>query len=68
MKLSRVVVAALLSMSLNASADVWYVDKDNSGAEDGTSWGTAYTIQPAIDAAYEGGGGEVWVAQGVRAR
>jgi len=30
MKLSRVVLAALLSMSFNASADVWYVDKDNT--------------------------------------
>ncbi len=41
-----------------ASAAVWCVDKDNTGAEDGTAWGTAYTtIQPAIDAAYNDGGG-----------
>ncbi len=49
-----------------AHAAIWYVDKDNTGAQDGTSWGTTYTtIQPAIDAAYGDGGGEVWVAEGV---
>jgi len=56
-----------VGFSLMSSASVWYVDKDNSsGDEDGRSWGTAFsTIQPAIDAAFEDGGGEVWVAEGV---
>lgn len=47
-------------------ADVWYVDKANgSGVENGTSWASAFTtIQPAIDAAFADGGGEVWIAQG----
>ena len=51
----------------SASGTVWYVDKGNStGNEDGTSWATAFTtIQPAIDAAFADGGGEVWVAEGV---
>ena len=45
---------------------IWYVDKDASGAGNGSSWADAYTtIQPAIDAAYPDGGGEVWVAEGV---
>jgi len=65
MKVPTLVTILLLCLSFNAAATVWYVDKDNTGAEDGTSWGTAYTtIQPAIDAAYNGGGGEVWIAEG----
>ena len=57
----------LLTSSFAASAAVWYVDKNNtSGAEEGASWATAFTtIQPAIDAAFYDGGGEVWVAEGV---
>ncbi len=50
-----------------ASEDVWYVNKNQTANEaDGRSWETAFReIQPAIDAAYESGGGEVWVAAGV---
>lgn len=50
-----------------ANAAVWYVDGNNiSGVEDGTTWATALTeIQAGIDAAFDDGGGEVWVAQGV---
>ncbi|MBI4559218.1 MAG: right-handed parallel beta-helix repeat-containing protein [Candidatus Hydrogenedentes bacterium] len=46
---------------------VVFVDKDNtSGFEDGFTWPTAFTtIQAAIDAVYSGGGGEVWVAEGI---
>lgn len=46
---------------------VWCVSKANvSCREDGRTWRTAFrTIQPAIDAAAQAGGGEVWVAQGV---
>ena len=53
-------------MAWQCSATVWYADLDNaSGTEDGTSWETAFTtIQPAIDAAFESGGGQVWVAEG----
>jgi len=50
-----------------AKADgVWYVNKSStSETEDGASWETALrTIQPAVDAAHDAGGGEVWVAQG----
>jgi len=45
---------------LNASAAVWYVDKDNtSGVEDGTSRATAFTtLQAAIDAMYGDGESE----------
>ena len=43
----------------------FYVDKDATGAGDGSSWDNAFTtIQPAIDAAFPAGGGEVWVAEG----
>ncbi len=60
-------VLFLVAASTTAHAAVWYVDKANaSGIEDGTAWGTAFaTVQPAIDAASDAGGGQVWVAQGV---
>jgi hypothetical protein len=61
-------VALLFSVSFGslASAAVWYVDKDNSGTENGTTWSTAFnTIQEGIDAALNAGGGEVWVGEGV---
>ncbi|HOQ90221.1 MAG TPA: DUF5011 domain-containing protein, partial [Candidatus Hydrogenedentes bacterium] len=48
-----------------AQAQVWRVDPTSPGTQDGLSWATAFhTIQPAIDAAYAAGGGEVWVAGG----
>ncbi len=64
-KLSYIVIT--LSFSLTANAATWYVDIDNTSAtQDGTSWQTAFTtIQPAIDAAYNDAGGDVWVAQGI---
>ncbi len=66
MRKSILLLVSLLALSTNAAAAIWYVDKDNTGAEDGTAWGTAYTtIQPAIDAAYDDSGGEVWAAEGV---
>lgn len=45
---------------------IWYVNQGNTtGTEDGLSWATGFTrIQPAIDAAANAGGGEVWVASG----
>jgi len=51
---------------LDAFAAVWYVDTGNtSGVQNGESWATAFsTIQPAIEAAFDAGGGEVWVAEG----
>jgi len=61
-----------------ASADVFYVDKDNgSGIEDGRSWQTAFTeIQDGIDLAHlsvemqkgigsASGNSELWVAEGI---
>jgi len=66
MKRFATLVLMVLALCVTASAAVWHVDKDNtSGVEDGTSWDTAFTtMQPAIDAAFEDGGGEVWVATG----
>ena len=45
---------------------VWRVDRwSPASVPDGQSWGMAYnTIQAAIDAAFLGGGGEVWVKEG----
>jgi len=60
--------AALCAIALgaNAAAAVWYVDADNTGSQTGSSWTTAFrTIQPAINAAADAGGGDVWVAEGV---
>lgn len=64
---SRLFLSIVLVLACRLVSATWYVDKDNiSGIEDGTSWDTAFsTIQPAIDAASEAGGGEVWVAEGV---
>ncbi len=43
----------------------WHVDANNTGAQDGLSWGSAFTdIQSAVDAAHDGGGGEVSVVAG----
>ena len=68
LNLRRALLLVLLILSIfsfSANAATWYVDQSNTGAEDGTSWGTAYTtIQPAIDAAFGDGGGDVWVARG----
>ena len=59
-------VAIFAVLCSAAFGDVWYVDKDNTGSEDGASWGTAYTtIRAGINAAFNDGGGEVWVAEGV---
>ncbi len=60
-----VALGALLTTP-HAAARVWFVDHDASGAtQDGLSWSTAFTtLQPAIDAAYADGGGELWVAEG----
>ncbi len=67
MKYCALVLSILLAASVTANAGVWYVNKANaSGIEDGASWETAFTtVQPAIDAAADDGGGEVWVAGGV---
>jgi hypothetical protein len=65
--LMRYTMLVVLAACPPALAEVWFVDTDNiSGVEDGLSWQTAFTtIQPAIDAAYSAGGGDVWVAEGV---
>ena len=45
---------------------IYYVDLDATGSGTGLSWSDAFTtIQPAINAGYSMGGGEVWVAAGV---
>ena len=60
-----VLFACLVLLVPAAAADVWYVDKDNTGGtENGLSWLAAYTtIQAAVNAAaiYD----EVWVVEGV---
>ncbi len=45
---------------------VFFVDRDRfSAVRDGSTWEQAFrTLQPAIDAAWNAGGGEVWVAEG----
>lgn len=64
MKIATAIAAVLFSAA--AISQVWYVDKDAAGSGDGSSWAAAFTtIQPAIDAAYLAGGGEVWVAEGI---
>ena len=48
------------------TGSVWYVARESSGTGNGTTWDGAFnTIQPAIDAAFAAGGGEVWVTRGV---
>ncbi|NLN93711.1 MAG: DUF1565 domain-containing protein, partial [Candidatus Hydrogenedens sp.] len=45
---------------------VYYVNAASTAVSpDGRSWATAYAdLQSAVDAAHDGGGGEIWVAQG----
>ncbi|MCX7001133.1 MAG: right-handed parallel beta-helix repeat-containing protein [Candidatus Sumerlaeota bacterium] len=45
---------------------VWRVDWESAAPlKDGKSWDTAFTtIQEGVDAAFNAGGGEVWVAEG----
>ena len=51
------------SQSAYAIGNIIFVDKDASGAFDGTSWTNAYKIlQNALDAAVSGD--QVWVAEG----
>ena len=51
-----------LSWTLSAQGAVWYVGKNNQGGKAGVSWGTAFnTIQEGVDAAFNAGGGDVWV-------
>ena len=48
-----------------AQAKVFYVTTTGGGYKDGSSWGNAYAdVQKAIDAAYNAGGGEVWIKAG----
>ncbi len=61
-----VVLGTGLLIPAAANATVWFVDKDNTGSEDGLTWATAFnTIQEGINAAFAASGGEVWVAEGV---
>jgi len=65
MKRYAFLFAVALAVCHVAFGDVWYVDKDATGAEDGSSWTDAFTtIQEGIDAAGANGGGEIWVAEG----
>jgi len=58
-----VLLAVLVSLTAPAHGQI-YVDKNASGANDGTSWTDAYTdLQTAIDNA--SGSSELWIAEGV---
>ena len=58
-------IVLTLFAAVDADAQVRYEDKSATGANNGTSWADAYTtIQPAIDAMFAAGGGQVWVAGG----
>jgi predicted outer membrane repeat protein len=46
-----------------AAGDILFVDADATGAEDGSSWASAFTnLQPALEAAQTGD--QIWVAEG----
>lgn len=50
-------------VTATAEAQIRYVDKSAVGLNNGSTWANAYTtIQPAIDAMFAAGGGQVWVA------
>jgi len=59
-------IASFVLMAFSSAHAVWYVDRDSTHPNpNGTSWTRAFpTIQPAIDAAFAAGGGEVWIAEG----
>jgi len=66
------ILAAFLSLivlvfgaaSIAGAQTILYVDLDAAGADNGTSWGDAFTdLQDAL-AASAGGGYEIWVAEG----
>lgn len=62
---------ALCLLSTVVAADVWYVDSNTPAVgmgRTGRTWNTAFdTIQAGVDAAFNDGGGEVWVAMGIYA-
>ena len=49
-----------------AHGATWYVDRDAAADGDGMSWASAFReIQPAVEAAGDAGGGDVWIAEGL---
>ena len=55
-----------VSVAAEFAPNIYRVDVNNTGAEDGLSWGSAFHgVQQASFAASLAGGGEVWVAGGV---
>jgi len=64
MGIRHLAIMTALLFAANSYAAVWYVDKDATGANNGTSWQNAFTdIQDAVTAATAGD--EVWVRAGV---
>lgn len=56
---------ALLSiMSKSAMANIWYVNQNNTGKEDGKTWEKAYrSLQSALEVSSPGD--QIWVAKGI---
>lgn len=66
MFIRRLVCLPFLLLAIPSGAAVWHVDVNSASSGNGTSWATAFrSIQAGVDAAFDDGGGEVWVKEGL---